>query len=121
MRDWAVVLRPRHPSTAAHLVVAQRPPELGQVSHPLPAAVTSVTTLPGRRPETPTSAIVSSAIHFGCKLEEFEKVSEGGLEYSSRGFFPRVVKSPAACSSAAKTGEMSPSSVSERELDPALR
>ena len=47
MRDWAVVLGPRHPSTAAHLVVAQRPPELGQVSHPLPAAVTSVTTLPG--------------------------------------------------------------------------
>ena len=32
--------RPRHPSTAAHLVVAQRPPELGQVSHPLLAAVT---------------------------------------------------------------------------------
>jgi len=45
---------------------------------------------------------------------KFEKVSEGGLEPSSRGFFPRVVKSPAACSSAAKTGEMSPSSVPER-------
>jgi len=48
-------------------------------------------------------------------------VSEGGLEYSSRGFFPRVVKSPAACSSAAKTGEMSPASVPERGLDPVFR
>jgi Fic/DOC family N-terminal len=33
-------------------------------------------TLPGRRPEAPTSAIVSSAVRFCCKLEEFEKVSE---------------------------------------------
>ena len=48
-------------------------------------------------------------------------VSEGGLEPSSRGFFPRVVKSPAACSSAAKTGEISPASVPERGPDPALR
>jgi len=86
-----------------------------------PAAVTSVTTLPGRSPEAPTSAIVSSAVRFCCKSEEFEKVSEGGLEYSSRGFFPRVVKSPAACSSAAKTGEMSPASVPERGPDPAFR
>ena len=31
-----------------------------------PAAVTSVTTLPGRRPEAPTSAIVSSAVRFCC-------------------------------------------------------
>ena len=74
--DLGLAHRPRHPSAAAHLVVAQRPPELGQVSHPLPAAVTSVTTLPGRRPEAPTSAIVSSAVHLCCKLEEFEKVSE---------------------------------------------
>jgi hypothetical protein len=51
----------------------------------------------------------------------FEKVSEGGLEYSSRGFFPRVVKSPAACSSAAKTGEIPPASVPERGPDPVLR
>ena len=84
-----------------------------------PAAVTSVTTLPGRRPEAPTSAIVSSAVRFCCKLKEFEKVSKGRLEDSSRGFFPRVVKSPAACSSAAKTGEMPPASVPERGLDPA--
>ena len=48
-------------------------------------------------------------------------VSEGGLEHSSRGFFPRVVKSPAACSSAVKTGEMSPASVPERGLDPVFR
>jgi hypothetical protein len=34
-----------------------------------PAAITSVTTLPGRRPEAPTSAIVSSAARFCCKLE----------------------------------------------------
>ncbi len=47
-------------------------------------------------------------------------VSEG-LEYSSRGFFPRVVKSPAACSSAVKTGEMSPASVPERGLDSVVR
>ena len=48
-------------------------------------------------------------------------VSEGGLEPSSRGFFPGVVKSPAACSSAAETGEMSPASVPERRLDPVFR
>jgi hypothetical protein len=47
-------------------------------------------------------------------------VSEG-LEPSSRGFFPRVVKSPAACSSAAETGEMSPASVPEHGPDPAFR
>jgi hypothetical protein len=92
--DLGLAHRPRRPSAAAHLVVAQRPPELGQVSHPLPAAVTSVTTVPGRRPEAPTSAIVSSAVHFGCKLEKFEKVSEGGLEHATseispdRGFSP---------------------------------
>ena len=45
----------------------------------------------------------------------------GGLEYSSRGFFPGVVKSPAACSSAAKTGEISPASVPERGLYPVFR
>jgi hypothetical protein len=54
-------------------------------------------------------------------LEEFEKVSEEELEPSSRGFFPRAVKSPAAYSSAAKTGEISPASMPERGLDPALR
>ncbi len=48
-------------------------------------------------------------------------VSEGGLEPPCRGFVPRVVKSPAACSSAAKTGEMPPVSVSEPGLDPAFR
>jgi hypothetical protein len=48
-------------------------------------------------------------------------VSEGGLEHSSREFFPRVVKSPAACSSAAKTGETSPASVPERGLAPVFR
>jgi len=47
-------------------------------------------------------------------------VSEG-LEPSSKGFFPGVVKSPTACSSAAKTGEMSPASVPERGPDPAFR
>ena len=47
-------------------------------------------------------------------------VSEGGLEHSSEGSVPRVVKSPAACSSAAKTGEISPASVPERGLDPAF-
>ena len=53
-----------------------------------PAAVTSVTTLPGRRPEAPTAAIVSSAVRFCCKLEEFEKVSEGGLEPPSWWYIP---------------------------------
>ena len=48
-------------------------------------------------------------------------VSEGGLEPSSEGTVPRAVKSPAACSSAAKTGEISPASVPERGLDPASR
>jgi len=45
----------------------------------------------------------------------------GGLEYSSRGLFPGVVKSPAACSSAAKTGEISPAPVPERGLYPVFR
>ena len=45
----------------------------------------------------------------------------GGLEHLSRGFFPRVVKSPAACSSAAKTGGMSPASVPERGPDPVFQ
>lgn len=53
--------------------------------------------------------------------KKFKNVSEGGLEPSSKGFFPRVVKSPAACSSAAKTGEISPASVPERGLDPVFR
>jgi hypothetical protein len=48
-------------------------------------------------------------------------VSEGGLEPPCRGFFPRVVKSPAACSSTAKTGEISPASVPEHGLDPVFR
>jgi hypothetical protein len=48
-------------------------------------------------------------------------VSEGGLEPSSKGFFPRVVKFPAACSSTAKTGGMSPASVPERGLDPVFQ
>ena len=43
---------------------------------------------------------------------------EGGLEHSSEGSVPRVVKSPAACSSAAKTGEISPASVPEHGLTP---
>src|SRR5271166_6833122 len=44
-----------------------------------PAAVTSVTTLPGRRPEAPTAAIVSSAVRFCCKLEELKKCPRGDL------------------------------------------
>jgi len=48
-------------------------------------------------------------------------VSEGGLEPPCRGSFPRVVRSPAACSSAAKTGEISPSSVPEHGSDPVFR
>ena len=47
-------------------------------------------------------------------------VSEG-LEHSSEGSVPRAVKSPAACSSAAKTGEISPASVPEHGPDPAFR
>ena len=47
--------------------------------------------------------------------------SEGDLKPPSRGFFPRVVRSPAACSSAAKTGEISPASVRERGPDPVFR
>jgi hypothetical protein len=53
-----------------------------------------------------------------ASLHKFENVSEG--EHSSEGSVPRVVKSPAACSSAAKTGEISPASVPERGLDPAF-
>ena len=52
---------------------------------------------------------------------EFEKVFEEGLEPSIGGFFPRVVKSSAACSSAAKTGEISSASVPERGPDPVFR
>ncbi len=52
---------------------------------------------------------------------EMGRVREGGLEPPCRGFLPRVVKSPAACSSAAKTGEISPSSAPERGLNPAFR
>jgi hypothetical protein len=48
-------------------------------------------------------------------------VSEGGLEHSREGSVPRMVKSPVACSSTAETGEISPASVPERGLDPALR
>ena len=38
-----------------------------------------MTTLPGRRPEAPTSAIVSSAVRFCCKLE-------GGVQVTCLGF-----------------------------------
>ena len=51
----------------------------------------------------------------------YSNVSEGGLEPPCRGSFPRVVKSPAACSSAAKTGEISPSSVPEHGPEPVFR
>ena len=68
----------------------------------------------------PSQRVVEATVEIGANMPK-GFVSEGGLEPPCRGSFPRAVKSPAACSSAAKTGERSPASVPERGPDPAFR
>jgi len=81
-----------------------------------------VTYLPGQ--DKLRADVTISPETFAPKSDKYGKmgrVREGGLEPPCRGFFPIVVKSPAACSSATETGEISPSSVPEHGLDPLFR